>query len=187
MTLFRRHNDIIASCVRWDPDDLYATCLQHQYCHDIAPQYFTWYDQLGVAANFDNLVKFGNRCQIRRFQVFIKFAKMVEFPLPVPQIWRSQKQVAIQIKSSWWIRGQGGISVKNMHLICDIISTRCYKNSKLPHKLSLVQPRTFGNTICFYATTSSEKSTIEISTDMATKWVVTVANSVTAIKHTIWQ
>ena len=29
----------------------------------------------------------------------------------------------------------------------------------------------FGNTICFYATTPSEKSTIAISTDVATKWI----------------
>ena len=32
------------------------------------------FDQLGAAANFDNLVKFGNRRQIRRSQMFIKLA-----------------------------------------------------------------------------------------------------------------
>ena len=32
------------------------------------------YDQLGAAANFDDLVKFGDRRQIRRSQMFIKLA-----------------------------------------------------------------------------------------------------------------
>ena len=31
-------------------------------------------DQLGAAANFDDLVKFGDRRQIRRSQMFIKLA-----------------------------------------------------------------------------------------------------------------
>ena len=35
---------------------------------------FFWCYQLGAAANFDDLVKFGNRRQIRRSQMFIKLA-----------------------------------------------------------------------------------------------------------------
>ena len=61
------------------------------------------------------------------------------------------------------------------------------QNFKTPQKWTLVQPRPFGNTIWFNTTTSREKSTIVISTDMATKSGVTVANSVTAIKHTGWK
>ena len=46
-----------------------------------------------------------------------------------------------------------------------------------------VKPDTFSNDICFYATTSNEKPAIEISIDMATKWGVTVAYSVKAVRH----
>ena len=55
------------------------------------------------------------------------------------------------------------------------------KNSENAHKLSLVQLPNFGNNICFHTRTYGEKSTFKISTDMATKQFVTVANSVTAI------
>ena len=41
---------------------------------------------------------------------------------------------------------------------------------------------TFGNDICFNATASSEKSTIEISAVLVTKWGVAAANSVTTPK-----
>ena len=85
------------------------------------------------------------------------------------------------------LRGRGCISVKNMHLIDDIICTRYWKNTKL-HTNTLSVLFSSASNFCqyylFYATTPNEKLTIEISTDMATKWDVTVANSVTAIKHT---
>ena len=38
-----------------------------------------------------------------------------------------------------------------------------------------------------YATTSGQKSVIEISTGMATKWGANVANSATAMKHKRWK
>ena len=41
----------------------------------------------------------------------------------------------------------------------------------------------YGYNICACATTSSEKSTIEISTNMVTKWGVNVANHVTPIRY----
>ena len=54
----------------------------------------------------------------------------------------------------------------------------------ITHKLSLVHPRAVENNIYHCATTSGEKSIIEISIDMATKWEITVANSATGLKLT---
>ena len=54
----------------------------------------------------------------------------------------------------------------------------------ITHKLSLVHPRAVDNNIYHCATTSGEKSIIEISIDMAIKWDVPVDNSATDVKLT---
>ena len=46
----------------------------HQNLHKVPQNWDVTYDQLGAAANFDDLVKFGDRRQIRRSQMFIKLA-----------------------------------------------------------------------------------------------------------------
>ena len=59
------------------------------------------------------------------------------------------------------------------------------RNSETLHNLSLVQPRTSGNSIWSCGTTSSEKSTIETNTNMAKKRCGTVGDAMAAIKHTL--
>ena len=47
---------------RLQPNFRMTRKLEHRSCHC----------QLGAAANFGKLIKFGNRCQIRRYQMFVK-------------------------------------------------------------------------------------------------------------------
>ena len=73
----------------------------------------------------------------------------------------------------WKILICGGISVKKV--ISFLLEIEKIWNST---QIILIQPWTFGNNICFLATTPSKKSNIEIKTDMAKNSGVPVANSV---------
>ena len=53
-------------------DALVKTATQHTASN--GQKFNTGYTQLGAAANFDDLVKFGDRRQIRWSQIFIKLA-----------------------------------------------------------------------------------------------------------------
>ena len=93
-------------------------------------------------------------------------------------------KIRINFHSKIWARRD--ISAKNVHSIDNIICTSSWKNSKLRtnYQFSL---ELLVITFCFYATATSEKSTFEISAGIVTKWGVTAANSVTAIKHKCWK
>ena len=75
---------------------------------------------------------------------------------------------------------------ENMHIIDAIICTKTLKNPKLHMNDCMTQfssTSNFWQLYVFYATISSDTLTNEISTDMATKWGVTLANYVMTSKH----